>query len=103
MKMEEDQSNAVSGEGVLEVCSTAEAQQFEQRAAGESDAGGAGGAGAVRDAPLVRKKNPQISDLRVRFWDADFKPSEARGGHLFGWFLQCKIKENGLKIGRVTH
>ncbi len=33
----------------------------------------------------------------VRFWDADFGPLE--GGHLFGRYLQCKIKGNGLKIG----
>ncbi len=40
------------------------------------------------------KVNP-ISDPRVRFWDADFRPQE--GGHLFGQYLQCKIKKNGLK------
>jgi hypothetical protein len=39
---------------------------------------------------------PPISDPRVRFWDADFGPLE--GGHLFGRYLQCKIKDNGLKI-----
>ncbi len=28
-------------------------------------------------------KTPQISDPRVRFWDADFRPPDG-GGHLFG-------------------
>ncbi len=46
-------------------------------------------------------KPPQISDPRVRFWDSDFGPPE--GGHLFGRYLQCKIKENGLKIEEVTY
>jgi hypothetical protein len=40
-------------------------------------------------------KPPQISDPWVCFWD-DFRPPE--GGHIFGRYLQCKVKENGLKI-----
>ncbi len=39
-----------------------------------------------------------VTPPRVRFWDADFRPLE--GGHLFGRYLQCKIKENGLKKKR---
>ncbi len=40
--------------------------------------------------------NPQIIDPPLlHFWDADFRPQ--MGGHLFGWYVQCKMKENGLK------
>ncbi len=48
-----------------------------------------------------RCKPPQIRDPRVRFRDADFGAPE--GGQLFGWYRQCKIKENGLKIEGVTY
>ncbi len=44
----------------------------------------------------INPPNNQISDPRVRFWDTDFRAPE--GGHLFGRYLQCKTKENGLKI-----
>jgi hypothetical protein len=47
--------------------------------------------------------NPKkISDPRVRLWDAGFGPPEW-GGHFFGRYLRCKIKENGLKIEGVTY
>ncbi len=57
---------------------------------------------AVQQTGLFNCVNsPQISDPRARFWDADFGPPE--GGHLFGRYLQCKIKGDGFKIERVTY
>jgi hypothetical protein len=41
---------------------------------------------------------PRISDLWVRFRDADFRPQ--MGGRVFGRYLQCKTKENDLKRER---